>query len=278
MSEGDPTRWSDPVGPFRADQIHDGDRYELSNGHAIHCMTTGGRHSRASLVGGNVLDSDPAVTGAGADTGIAFNDDKNLRAPDLVVNVDLDVPGWIREAPPLAVEYVSVGQDRDELARKITELLEFGTRMIWVVHLVGPLRVDVHEPNLPVRTVPGDGVLTAPGILQNPVPVRALVDREAAHEATLRNLLARHGYASLDAVREDAREKGREQGLAQGLEQGREQALITARARLHAQLLARGWTLAPSLTDRIAACSDVGRLLDWLTAAVVADSAEAALR
>lgn len=232
MSNDDRSHWIDPVGPFRADQIHDGDRYELSNGHAIHCMPHGACHSRAILVGGAFLRSDPAVTSVGADTGIAFNNDKNLRAPDLVVNVDLDVDGWIREAPPLAVEYVSVGQDMDELARKIAELLEFGTRMIWVVHLVGPLRVDVHEPNLPMRTVPGDGVLTSPGILQNPVPVRALVDREAAHEAALRNLLGRHGHTGSDAVREDAREEGREQG--------REQALITARARLHAQILARG--------------------------------------
>jgi hypothetical protein len=262
MSNDDRSRWSDPIGPFRADQIHDGDRYELSDGHPIRGMPHGACHSRAILVGGAFLRSDPAVTSVGADTGIAFNHDKNLRAPDLVVNVDLDVAGWIREAPPLAVEYVSVGQDRDELARKIAELLEFGTRILWVVHLVGPLRVDVHEPNLPVRTVPGDGVLTAPGILQNPVPVRALVDRDAAHEATLRNLLACHGYASLDAVREDARE----------------QQLATVRARLHAQLQTRGWTLAPSLTDRITACSDLDRLLGWLTAAVVADSAEAALR
>jgi hypothetical protein len=44
-------------------------------------------------------------------------------------------------------------------------------------------------------------LLTAPGILRNPVAVRALYDRDAAHEAVLRNLLQRHGYQDLDAVR-----------------------------------------------------------------------------
>lgn len=262
MSDSNPTRWSDPVGPFRADQIRDGDHYELSDGHAIHCMTAGGRHARAGVLGGSVLDSDPAVHSTGVDAGLAFNEDRNLRAPDLVVNVDLEGAGWVREAPPLAVEYAGVGQDRGDLARKIAELLEFGTRVIWVVHLVGPLRVDVHEPGVAVRTVGGDGLLSAPGILQNPVPVRALVDREAAHEATLRNLLARQGYGSLDAVREE----------------GREEQLAVVRTRLLAQIEARGWTPAPGLVDRIAGCGEMGRLLGWLTAAVTADSAEAALR
>lgn len=262
MSEGDSSRWSDPVGPFRADQIHDGDRYELSNGHAIHCMTTGGRHSHATLAGGRALGSDPAVTAVGADTGIAFNDDKNLRAPDLVVNVDLSAHGWIREAPPLAVEYVSVGQDMGELARKIAELLEFGVRVIWVVYLVGPLRVEVHERGLPVRTVPGDGVLTAPGILQNPVPVQALVDDAASHAAALRNMLTREGYASIDEIRRE----------------GREEQLAVVREQLRAQIRARGWTLSPTLSERVAGCAEMTVLLRWLTAAVVADDVEVALR
>lgn len=262
MSEGDRSRWCDPTGPFRADQIHDGDRYELSNGHAVHCMTTGGRHSRSNFVGSSVLGTDPAVTDVGIDTGIAFNEEKNLRAPDIVVGVDLDESGWIREVPPLVVEYAGVGQDRKELERKISELLEFGTRIIWVVHLVGPLRVDVHEPGVAMRTVPGDGVLTAPGILQNPVPVRALVDRRAAFAATLRNLLEREGYGSVEAIREE----------------GQEQQLVAVRARVVAQIRQRGWELAPNLAQRIAACGDLSVLLDWLTAAVTADSAEAALR
>jgi hypothetical protein len=66
---------------------------------------------------------------------------------------------------------------------------------------------------------PGDE-LHAPGILQNPVPVEALFDRNAAHEATLRNLLQRKGYDSLDALREEGRKEGQKKGRKKGLEEG----------------------------------------------------------
>ena len=259
-------RWSDPTGPFRADQIHEGDHYELSDGHAIHCMTAGRRHGSAHIVGGAVLSSDPAVLQqAGIDVGITWNDGKNLRAPDIVVGMDLREPGWAREAPPLAVEYADSGQDEAELAQKIAELLAFGTRMIWVVRLTGPLRVEVHEPGVAVRIVHADDELAAPGILQNPVPVRALIDPAAAHEATLRNLLARKGYASLDAVRDEGRDEANEQ------------AITVAREALHAQLHARGWDLSPALAARVQACHELPTLLRWLTRAVTSDGPDAAL-
>ncbi|HEY0135115.1 MAG TPA: hypothetical protein VGB85_13595, partial [Nannocystis sp.] len=157
------------------------------------------------------------------------------------------------------------GQDEAELTQKIAELLEFGTRLIWVVRLKGPLRVEVHEPGQPMRIVDGDGELLAPGILQNPVPVRALIDRGAAHEAALRNLLARKGYASLDAVRDEGRDEAHEQ------------AITVTRDALHAQLHARGWTLSPALAARVQTCRELPTLLRWLTRAVTSDGPEAAL-
>src|SRR5262245_17943327 len=48
-----------PSGPFRADQIHDGDPYELSNGHPIRCMSSGRRHSLGHDAGHLTLSSDP---------------------------------------------------------------------------------------------------------------------------------------------------------------------------------------------------------------------------
>src|SRR5207244_2396240 len=71
-------------GPFLADQIGSGDPYELSNGHAILCRPPGGRGSRANLLGGLVLGSDPAVEEAGIDTGYSPSSD-TLRAPDVAV-------------------------------------------------------------------------------------------------------------------------------------------------------------------------------------------------
>lgn len=48
-------------GPFRADQLRSGDPYELSHGHAILCMPTGGRGASAAMAGAKALSTDPAV-------------------------------------------------------------------------------------------------------------------------------------------------------------------------------------------------------------------------
>jgi hypothetical protein len=177
--------------------------------------------------------------------------------------MDLRAPGWAKQAPPLAVEYADAGQDEVELREKIAELLEFGTRIIWVVRLTGPLRVEVHEPGLAPRVVLGDGELHAPGILHNPVPVRALIDRDAAHEATLRNLLAREGYPSLDAVRSEAREagqqEGRQEGRQEGWQEGRQEG---AAATLLRQVTAKFGPPTPVTRQRLES-ADTDTLLRW---------------
>ncbi len=209
------------TGPFRANQLRDGDPYELDNGHPVECLPGSGRHAQASLNGGFALESDPAVESAGFDAGFT-PDEENLRAPDIAVGNVPDAPGWISGAPPLAVEYADVGQDEQNLQKKIRTLLGAGTRYVWVVRLTGPRRVEVYEPHAsPSPAYPGQQ-LKAPGILANPVPVEALYDPDAAHETALRNLLQRRGYADLDAVREEGWEKGREEGREEGWEKGRE--------------------------------------------------------
>src|SRR5262249_38461752 len=157
-------------------------------GHTVHCLPTGGRGSRSNLVGGLVLETDPAVECAGVDTGFSPEPDM-LRAPDIAVGNIPDAPGWVAGVPPLAVEYADSGQEEEKLQRKIDDLLDAGTRFVWVVRLNGPRRVEVYEPGIPARSVPPGQMLTAPGVLKNAVPVEALYDRETAHEATLRNLL-----------------------------------------------------------------------------------------
>lgn len=249
-----PTVRSDPAGPFRAEHITEGSHYELSNGHPIHCMAADTRHGIAHVAGALILAA-TADQPTGIDVGVEWNDGKNLRAPDVSVGIDLQKPGYTDKAPPLAVEYAAGGQDEAELAAKISELLELGTRAIWVVRLTGPLRVEVHEPGAPVRIVDADGVLTAPDVLDHPVPVRALIDPTAAKEAALHNLLAARGYGSIEAIR---------------AEQTRE--------ILRVQLAARGWELPPPLAARIAACADLATLMRWITQVIRATDLEAALR
>nr|MBK7070512.1 hypothetical protein [Deltaproteobacteria bacterium] len=80
-----------------------------------------------------------------------------------------------------------------------------------------------------MRTVGDEATLTAPGVLELPVPVRALYDRGAAHEVTLRNLLAAKGSRSLDAVREEAARRGREEGREEGPRGGSDRGASDAR-------------------------------------------------
>jgi len=245
-------------GPFRAHQIRDGDHYELRDGHAIHCMTAGEQHAKANLAGGRVLATDPEVAGAaGVDAGFSFNGESNLRAPDISTGVG-DGPGWMRSAPPLAVEYAGKGQDEAELQAKIKELLAAGTLYMWVVRLTGRLRVEVYTAGQPMQVVEAEGVLTAPGILRNPVPVRALVDGKAANAATLRNLLNAEGYESLDEVR------------AEGERATQIRAIETV-------LRARGVSFDERLLTRLRACTDPVLLGRWLVQSATATTADAAL-
>ena len=101
----------------------------------------GDRRGAAKARGVAVLLSDPSAqaSGVGVDVAFSFNDEKNLRAPDISVGNLRGEPGWGRGVPPLAIEYADRGQDEAELQTKIRELLGAGTRFIWVVRLSGPL-------------------------------------------------------------------------------------------------------------------------------------------
>ena len=138
MSGASGRRLSAP-GPFRAEHIPEGSPYELSDGHPVLCMPTGRRGSRANLVGGQVLETDPAVKSAGVDLGYSRNP-SHLRAPDVSVGDFADEPGWSTEAPPLAVEYADTGQDEAELKTKIAELLEAGQYCAAYAHQLAALK------------------------------------------------------------------------------------------------------------------------------------------
>jgi Uma2 family endonuclease len=259
-------------GPFRADQIREGDRYELHEGHPVYCAPTGSRGSRRHLTGASVLDTDPTVDEAGVDTGFS-PEPQALRAPDIAVGNVPDTPGWAPGSPSLAVEYADTGQNEQELQDKIVDLLGAGTQLVWVVRLVGPRRVEVYEPGKPMRTVAEDGELAAPGILRNSVPVRAMYDREAAHEATLRNLLQRRGYANLDAVRADGKMEGKAEGKVEGKAEGKAEGKVEGKAEaVIAVLNARGLVPTDPQRARLLACRDLAELDRWLALAATASS------
>lgn len=243
-------------GPFRADQLRPGDPYELSHGHPVACLPTGGRGSRANLTGGLALGTDPEVTSAGVDTGYA-PDAGTLRAPDVAIGNVPDAPGWVAGAPPLAVEYADTGQDDADLALKIDDLLAAGTRYIWVVRLSGPRRIEVHRPGEPMRVAHPGELLEAPGILRNAVPVEALYDNRAAEAVALRNLLQRRGYASLEDVRSEGEAVGKAEGKAEG-------ARTALRGAVLDVLDGRGLPTDEAARARIEQCADTALLRHWL--------------
>lgn len=248
-------------GPFFAEQIHSGDPYELSNGHAIHCAPTGGSGSGPNGLGFSAVGWDPAVREAGVDTGYSPRPDV-LRAPDVAIGNVPDKPGWVPGAPGLAIEYADVGQDEAGLEEKIADLLGAGTRFLWVVRLAGPRRVEVYEPGKKMRTVHPGHHLTAPGVLKNPVLVEALYDRDEAERATLTNLLQRQGYEDLAAVLAHGRDEGRVEGRVEG-----------RAASVIAVLEAREIRISRAASRQILQCSDVTQLDRWIRRAATVSRA-----
>jgi len=254
---------SEGRGPFKADQLQSGDPYELSNGHAIFCLPTGGSGSQPNRLGASVVGWDPAVKEAGVDTGYS-PEPGTLRAPDVAIGNVPNKPGWVKGAPDLAIEYADVGQDEEQLGAKIVDLLAAGTKYLWVVRLTGPRRVEVHAPGERVRTVLPGQLLTAPGVLKNAVRVEALYERDEAERATLTNLLQRQGYEDLEAVLAKGRNEGRSEGRSEGLA-----------AALISVLEARGIRITKAERERIAACGDSAVLEGWVRrAALVQKAAE----
>jgi len=268
-------------GPFTADMIRDGDRYELDRGHALYVAPGGGEHGRNTGLGFAVLSSDPLVDQAGVDVGYVI-EEGTLRAPDVAVGNVPDRPGWVQGAPPLALEFASTGQDEEELATRVPQLLQAGTRFVWVVRLQMPRHVVVYEPGQPARTVfPGE-TLQAPGVLALPVPVEALWDGRLAADVTFRNLLSRRGYATLEQVRDESLREGLDQGRAEGRQIGREEgieegAASELRAAIGQILVARfGSSAADVAAPRLDAAS-LAQLRTWLAASLQAPNVESAL-
>ena len=245
-----------PIGPIEADEIREGDGYELSGGYKIRCLPTGGRGSDAAATGAAVLKSDPDVESAGVETGYSPSPE-TLRAPDVAVGNVPREPGWVKGVPPLAVDYADTGQDEADLAVKIRELIDAGTELVWVVRLVGPRRVEVHAAGQEMEVARAGDELRAPGILRNPVPVEALYDWQVGREITLRNLLQRHGYDDLEAVRDAG-------GAAREVE--------TLRRSILEVLAARELTVEGDLRTAIDACRDTEALTRWLRRAATATS------
>ena len=249
-------------GRFVADDIRDGDPYELSNGHPLLVMPTQKEGGAIQLRAGRIVASDPLVAHAAVEVGVS-TEPGMLRAPDVVVLQDDEGPSdWERKAPPLAIEVAGPGQDEEDLKVKIQELLDAGTRYFWVIRAKGPRRVEVWEPGKPMRVARSGEVLEAPGILATPVPVAAFYVEKVANQLLLQNQLAREGWATPEDIRARGREEGREEGQVMAL-----------RANLVQMLRARGVRLTRADEQRISRESSRAVLEAWFARVLVVSEA-----
>lgn len=244
------------LGPFRAEHLREDGNYELSMGHPLLMSPAGGRHGSKSYAGALVVGSDPKVTEIGMDVGHELSE-HTVRAPDVSVGNVSSEPGWSKGAPMLAMEYADRGTDEQDLKTKITELLNAGTKYVWVIRLVGVQRVEVHEPAAKMRTFTASDTLTAEGVLANPVPVRALFDPELAREIALRNMLTTAGVDNFDEIQriqELAFEAGKAEGKAEGI--------VESIATVAQHKLGTEWTES-SRTDLEAVIATKGHAAVW---------------
>lgn len=240
--------------------VRSGDPFEISEGRLIEVLPTKKGGGDAQAWGAAVIKSDPKVKRAGVEVGVSTHPGM-LRAPDVaVLSDDGRDDDWERTAPPLAIEYAGPGQDFQDLKLKIKELLDAGTRYLWVVRLDGPRRVEVHEPGKRVVVRVFGERLEAPGVMENDIPVEALFSQDAAEGVILRNLLQRFGYRDIDAVREEGVEEGRAEGRAEGQDQ--------ALREVCARLLSRRFPGQEAARDALLARCDADALR-WMVEAVL---------
>jgi Uma2 family endonuclease len=162
-----------------------GQCYELVEG-VLRTMSPGGRrHGRvigqftAPLV--QYVNEHHLDEVYGAETGfkLAVNPD-TVRAPDVsfvrqerVAALD-DEDGFVLGPPDLAVEVVSPGDRRGEIAETVAAWLATGTRMVVVVD-PPRRRVMVHRPGQPPRELGEDDVLDGEDVVPGwQLPMRAL--------------------------------------------------------------------------------------------------------
>ena len=164
----------------------DGMRHELVRGELLTMAPPGGEHGDiASIVDGSlgVYVRRHRLGRVFVEVGFRLaTDPDTVRAPD-VSFVSRERPeaatrirGFIPGAPDLAIEVISPNDLYTEVAEKVAEYLEHGTRMVLVLNPRRP-NVAVHRPGQPVRILTIDDVIDGEDVVPGwSLPVRELFE------------------------------------------------------------------------------------------------------
>lgn len=147
---------------------------ELVRGELIETMPPGVKHGKIAVRLSSLL-LDWADSGAGGHVGVESGfklarDPDTVRGPDVYYisaarMPDTDVPtGFSEIAPDLAVEVVSPGQTAEAVQDKVSDYLQAGTRLVWVIY---PRRRQVvaHTPDGLARTYDSPTLLASEDVL-----------------------------------------------------------------------------------------------------------------
>ncbi|MCC7106621.1 MAG: Uma2 family endonuclease [Chloroflexi bacterium] len=154
----------------------DGLRYELVRGELRTAPPAGFEHGRiAFLIGrslGNFVQRERLGEVAGTDVGfILTTNPDTVRAPDVafvraerIRELRAPQTGYWPGAPDLAIEVISPNDLYTEVDEKVADLLEHGTRLVFVVN---PRRhtVSVHRPGQPVTILAESDLLNGEDVV-----------------------------------------------------------------------------------------------------------------
>jgi Uma2 family endonuclease len=141
----------------RFGRLRDDDtRLELVRGRVVREPPAGGRHGTLAMRMGGVIERFVRRRRLGhtfaAETGfILTRDPATVRAPDIAFVAAGRLPsdrvpaGFVPVAPDLAVEILSPSNDTRTVASKVTDYLNAGCRMVWVVDPAHRI-LRIHRP------------------------------------------------------------------------------------------------------------------------------------
>ncbi len=153
----------------------DGNSYELVRGELRMMTPAGFEHGRIAMRIGSRIDQHVEQNELGvvlaAETGFTLERSPDtVRAPDVAFVHRDRVPSpaerqkFAELAPDLAVEVISPSNKPSEIEEKISDYLNAGVRLIWVVYPETQSVVE-HRPNTPSNTLGPEDVLQAYDVL-----------------------------------------------------------------------------------------------------------------
>lgn len=156
----------------------DEQRLELIDGEVYEKMSPRWGHSRLAMRLGILLEPF-GIAGVEPRAIIPSSGDLGPSAPipDLAFYLENDPQDdeWMTRPPDLAVELLSLGQNRREIRAKVDAYLRFGVRSVWVVDLERR-SVDIYEGG-GRRTVAGNELIQSPVVPGFAVSVNTLFER-----------------------------------------------------------------------------------------------------